>query len=270
MKQVERFNISPVEQELSFADWCRGKKIKKLLFDGDDTLWEIKPLVTAQENKCYDYLASTKILSRDEWKSEMIKINDFLFEKYCVNPNRWNLIIDELTYRYSLKLEDANTSKEILSKIYQIPPHFIKDTQEALKFFRKIGNPDIGIVTHASREWTLKKFQWLNLQRFLSFDDIYVVDQDHHKTKESWQNAMDYFRVEPRNCLVAGDSPRADINPAISLGVEHCFLVRNSFELWSLHQQDVDETKVRSITSVNDLRFLGAEMIFRNPIFSQN
>ncbi|HBP50732.1 MAG: hypothetical protein US68_C0010G0021 [Candidatus Shapirobacteria bacterium GW2011_GWE1_38_10] len=263
MKQVEKYPLSPVEQELSFISWCRKNDIRKLLFDGDDTLWETKPRFNIQMEKCYDLLATVDIMPRENWKSEIISINDSLFEAHGVNPQRWNLLVEELALRYPLKPLVINQAKDIFSKIYTTPLPFVKGTEEALKFFRKIGKPDINIVTHAGKEWTWKKYHWLKLDRFLDWDNVYLVDENGHKTKESWLGGMDYFKVEPVNCLGAGDSPRADINPLCELGVEHCFLIRNSFDLWSLHQQSVDETKVRSIQSINDLRYLGAEIIFR-------
>ena len=217
MKQVEKYPLSPVEQELSFISWCRKNDIRKLLFDGDDTLWETKPRFNIQMEKCYDLLATVDIMPRENWKSEIISINDSLFEAHGVNPQRWNLLVEELALRYPLKPLVINQAKDIFSK----------------------------------------------LDRFLDWDNVYLVDENGHKTKESWLGGMDYFKVEPVNCLGAGDSPRADINPLCELGVEHCFLIRNSFDLWSLHQQSVDETKVRSIQSINDLRYLGAEIIFR-------
>lgn len=153
-------------------------------------------------------------------------------------------------------------AKRILARIYQISPKYIERTEEGLGFLKKIGI-SMGIVTHANAEWTWRKYNWLELNRFFHWDDIYIVDENGHKTIKSWQKAMEYFKVRPKNCLVVGDSPRSDINPVCELGVEYCFLVQNPFEIWSIHQQPVDELKTRGIKSVNDLRWLGKEVVHR-------
>lgn len=114
----------------------------------------------------------------------------------------------------------------------------LEGAEEGLTFIKKTGIP-MGIVTHASRKWTKKKFEWLNLDRFLVWDDVFVVNQDTHKTSKSWQEAIQYFRLKPSKCAVVGDSPRSDINPAWEAGVRHCFLVENP-GLWSIHNQPVD------------------------------
>lgn len=262
MKQVEKYPLTPVEQELSFVSWCRENKIRKLVFDGDDTLWQIKLIFILQMEKSYRLLASSTSLSQEVWKKEITEINDSLFEAHGVFPGRWNLLVDELNHRHHLSSDVVARTKNIFSEIYTTPPSFINGTEEALKFFKKIGI-DTGIVTHANKDWTYRKYKWLQLDRFLNWDDVYIIDENSHKTKESWQQAFSYFRVNPVNCLVGGDSPRADINPTVNLGVRHAFLLQNSYELWSIHQQPVDENKVRTISSINDLRYLGVEMIFR-------
>jgi len=263
MRQVEKFNVSSVEQQLSFNVWCRERNVQKILFDGDDTLWKTVPIFRSQMEKCYDLLAKTDIMPREDWKNKITEINNALFEEHGVNPNRWDILVGELAHSYPLTPKILSEAKNIFSTIYQTPPQFIEGTEAGLNFLKNIDTVELGVITHAGREWTWKKYQWLKLDRFLNWDDIFLVDENGHKTKESWQKGMEYHRVNPENCLVVGDSPRADINPVCELGVEHCFLVQNRYEIWSLHQQAVDENKTMSIESINDLRYLGKEIVYR-------
>ena len=268
MRQVEEFAVSPIEQELSFKAWCREKDIRAVLLDGDETQWQTEWIFRNQREKCCDLLAETGIMPREEWKKKMIVINNELFETHGVNPDKFNIIVERLADSYVLDKKIQNKAKDILNEIYHIPPKFIDGTEEGLKFLKKSGI-QIGTVTHANAEWTRRKYNWLNLGRFYNWDDIFTVDENGQKTKESWQGAMKYFGVEPRHCLVAGDSPRTDINPVCELGVLNSFLVENPVEIWSVHQQPMDEIKTRKIKSIGDLRWLGKEVVYR-PISFQN
>lgn len=142
---------------------------------------------------------------------------------------------DNLCDEYNLSGNTRYTVKNIFQNIYDTPTTFLDGAEKTLGFLNKIEIP-IGIVTHANRPWTYKKYQWLDLQRFLNWDDIFIVDENIHKTSGSWQDALNYFHLQPQVCAVIGDSPRSDINPAIKIGVKHCFLVKNPI-FWSVHQQ---------------------------------
>lgn len=261
MKQVKEFKSSPVEQELGFVNWCKEKNVTMVLADGDDTLWSTGPIFNKQMEKCYDLLTQTGLLNRETWKNEIETINDRFFENHGVNPIRWNNVIQELS-KFGLDNIVLKEAKSILAKIYQTPPVFIKDTESGLDFINKVNIP-FGIVTHANAEWTKRKFDWLKLNRFINLDDIYIIDENSHKNEETWLSAMDYFKVKPENCLVIGDSPRSDINPVCRLGVQNCFLIQNEYDVWTVHQQPVDEIKTRPIKSVYDLRWLAGEIIHR-------
>ena len=163
--------------------------------------------------------------------------------------------------QFGLNGQAKSQLKQILAEMYQIPPKFVEETESGLAFLKSTGI-QMGIVTHANVEWTRRKFGWLGLERFLGWDDVFVVDENGHKTKESWMEAMNYFKVRPENCVVVGDSPRSDINPVCELGVRHCFLVKNKYDIWSIHQQPMDELKTRKVRSVNDLRWLGREVVY--------
>lgn len=262
MKQVEKWEAPSIEQELAFAEWCRRHEIERFLFDGDDTLWETVPIFRKQIGECLDILARTGTLSKEEWKIKLDEINNRLFETHGVNPNRWHLVMDELEKK-GLGKGVRDEAEEVLNGAYRTPPSFIEGTESGLAFIRRSGVP-MGIVTHANRAWTNKKFDWLDLGRFFEPDEVYTIDENGHKTAESWATAIRYFGVKTRNCAVVGDSPRSDINPVCSLGVKQCFLVKNRYGVWSVHQQDVNEDITRVIASVNDLRGVGREIVCRN------
>lgn len=250
--------MSPVEHELYFKKWCKDNGVERFLFDGDDTVWATIEIFRKFMDECCGYLeANAPVMTRQQWRESMQRVNDVLFEKHGVNPRRWEEVMAGLAVEGGLSGTIRDGATEILMQIYQTPPRFLEGTEEGLDFVRKTGVP-FGIVTHANEEWTRNKFGWLGLSRFMEWEDVYVVDENGHKTAREWRQAMDYFGVSPRNCAVVGDSPRSDINPARETGVEHCFLIRNGVTTWSVHNQPVDPRTIE-IANISGLIGLGEE-----------
>lgn len=232
-------DLAPIEKELHFGEWCKKEGIKRFLFDLDDTICSTIGVFRDVMAQAYDYLAlQAPFASRDKWKEEVEAINNRLFEELGVNPNRWNHIVDELSLKYSLGEEISQETKRIFQLIYSIPLSISEGAGDGLAFIKKVGIP-IGIVTHAGQEWTWRKYNWLGLDRFVEWDDVFVVDENGHKTSESWAQAIKYFGLKAEECAVVGDSPRSDINPAWEIGVRHCFLLEDPKQ-WSVHNQPVN------------------------------
>lgn len=259
MNSKETINLSPIERKLLFKEWCKQNGVKQFLFDGDDTLWGIVELFRNSMAECYRYLASCTSTPKEEWETKIQQINDKYFEIYGVNPERWEHVMNTLAEQNNLTDTVRLSSLSILGKIYQSPPRFSPDTEEALDFLKKTGVP-IGVVTHANYEWTRKKFHWLSLSRFFNWEDIYIIDENGHKTEESWRQAIKYFGCQPNEVAVVGDSPRSDINPAQIAGVKHLFLFEPSTPIWSIHNQPIDPEVVR-IKRISDLINLGQECL---------
>lgn len=248
----EAIHLSPIERELRFSKWCEREGINMFLFDLDDTICSTRQVFTDEMNNAYDYL-SQKVPSvpREQWREEIEDANNRLFEEYGVSPNRWNHVVDELKERHNLPREVSDMTRMIFQRIYTTPLVMLDGAEEELSFVKKIDMP-IGIVTHAGQKWTWKKFNWLNLERFVNWDDIFMVDENGHKTTESWRDAIGYFGVEAKDCVVIGDSPRSDINPAWEAGVRHCFLVEDPNQ-WTVHNEAVP-TEVKRVSSLAQIQ----------------
>ena len=250
--QVEFSHRSPIEKELNFSNWTKKEGILLLLLDLDDTICPTRPLFQRKIHDACQFLHQEYPQKLPQvWKQEIQVINDDLFEKYGVNPNRWNLLVNELEKSNSISKYTTNKTLEIFNSIYSTPLSFLPGAQEGLMFFKKVNQP-LGIVTHGNQNWTWKKYNnWLGLDRFVGWDDVYIVDENGHKTEESWLKSINFFKRNPNECAGAGDSPRSDINPLMSIGVRHCFLIDDS-NLWSIHQQPVDPS-VRLINNLSQI-----------------
>jgi FMN phosphatase YigB (HAD superfamily) len=251
--QVERPYRSSIENELHFIDWRKRRGIEKFLFDLDDTIGGTRKIFERQMNLAYNYLSQTlSIFSRKQWQLEIETINNQLFEETGVNPNRWERMVETL----KLPKENANRVLGIFGEIYTSPTKFLEGTEEGLDFLKKTEMP-IGIVTHANKDWTWKKYQWLGLERFIDWDEVYIVDENGHKTTKEWLEGMKYFGIKPGQCAVVGDSPRSDINPVWDAGVRYCFLVEDSNQ-WSVQKAEMPP-EVKRIKNLSELKYAWRE-----------
>lgn len=256
----ERSCLSPIEKELHFVEWCKDRRIDLFIFDLDDTICATGPVFDRQTTKAINLLATNNpIISRDEWQKEINIINNELFEKLGVNPNKYNCLIDQLSKKFNLNSEIRQQTLEIFQHIYTTPLEMLDGAREGLQFLKKAGIPT-AITTHANRSWTYEKHQHLGLKEFVDWDnDIYIVDENGHKNSESWQKALDYFQIRADQCVVVGDSPRSDINPTQKIGVKHSFLVENK-SMWSVQNQPVHPSTIR-IKNLSELIGLGTEKL---------
>lgn len=252
---TERLHLSPVEKELLFGLWCKKRDVRLFLVDLDDTLCPTREVFRKQMSQALMFLVENlHLTSPDGLKSDVEEINNHLFETMGVNPIRWKSVVSELAGRYPLTPAVQKQTEKIFAQIYTTPLEIFPGAENALKFLQKARMP-IGIITHANTKWTWRKYSWLGLDRFLDWSDIFIVDENGHKTASSWRESTEYFHINPENCVAAGDSPRSDINPAKEIGIKHRFLIDNG-NLWSVHNEPVD-TETKIITDLAELMEIG-------------
>lgn len=250
--QVERpYFLSSIEQEIYFTKWAHDHGIKQFLFDLDNTICGTTQIFDIYVKQIIDHLSTVQpLLTPKQWRDEFESASNESFEKNGVNPDQYKLLFDNLCAKFNLGKPTNDILKSTFQKIYDTPVTFLDGAEKTLKFLKKIDIPT-GIVTHANQAWTYKKYQWLDLQRYLNWEDIYIVNENGHKTSESWQDAIKYFHLLPQECAVVGDSPRTDVNPANQIGVKYCFLVENQLS-WSVHQQPIhpDIRRIKNLPQI--------------------
>ncbi len=256
----ERY-LSPIEREISFKKWCVSNGGRRVLLDWDETVSPIGAVFAKHIIRCGEYLHEARpALTKEEWRKEIEEGNNRWFEKCGVNPRKWYLIMRELETRHRLEREVTRQAAGILMDIYQEKVGFLDGAEEGMGEMKRSGT-ELGIVTHAAKKWTWMKYNWLRLDRFIGWDDIFIVNPNGHKTAESWEDACRYFGVKPKNVAMAGDSPRSDINPALEIGVppSQCFLIETD-KRWTIHNQEVNP-EVRRVKNLLEVVGVGAEIL---------
>jgi len=252
-KETEPRNINP-EQTKNFLSWCRKDKIARFLIDGDDTLWGMVEIFRNFQKQSYQYLFSETGVDKIIWEKRLLGLNDHFFEQFGVNPSRWDKVVEKLAIDYSLSEEIKENALKIFRQIYTTPPVLLPGTKTGLEFLKQSGVP-FSLVTHANKDWTDFKIRELGLFSYFSPKDIHIIDENGHKTSQSWLGVINFYGLKPKQCAVIGDSPRTDINPVWNLGVKQAFLLKRGVKIWSVHDQPINK-RVKTISSLEDLRNL--------------
>jgi putative hydrolase of the HAD superfamily len=103
------------------------------------------------------------------------------------------------------------------------------------------------IYTMGEQEHQYDKFMKSCLVRLV--DDIRIVPD---KTVANLEDLINRFNMTPDRCMLVGNSPRSDINPALSLGIQAVHIVRD--RTWAAEREDfINPGLVRTIEKFDEL-----------------
>ena len=236
------------------AAGLKSRGVIRLFFDLDDTIIPNREIFVFYEKKCLDLLASQlPEVPRQQLNEQFQQLNNKSHEVIGVSPKKWLRVLSSIAEIYPTISPAALTqSLAILNEIYSTPSTFLPGAQETLSTLHDAQAP-ISIVTHANASWTWRKYSWLDLDRYLPPEAMVIVDENGHKTDIEWAQGIKRFSVLPTEAIIAGDSPRTDINPALRAGVppQNVFWIKRP-EYWSVYKEDVPK-EVTRLTSISEL-----------------
>lgn len=205
--------------------------IKMIAMDFDDTLIDTNDLFATVVDVYIERTSDITGTPKDEIARQLKVINNKAFKTHSVRPDRWMEVGIQLSDHFN-----NGCFRELvpmLMGIYSRVPKFHSGAEATLQTFHSTGAKLI-VVTHANEEWTKKKYLGLKMNRFLNWNDVYIVDCNVHKADKHWLNAINSAGYLPQQALVVGDSLPGDIHPAIRIGVKHVVRVPSP---WSVYGQ---------------------------------
>ena len=211
--------------------WLVFRDIKVVLWDLDDTILDTVRVFVDQTKLYTDYVCSQlPELSKKKVHQAFVEANDEAYHALSVSPKRWELVIETVADRLSLDREILFGGLPIILRVYETAPEFLDGAEEALRAFRKTDLP-MGVVTHASEEWTQKKFAKRGLDAY--FDQTMTVSEEKFKSSDDWLEAIRRFGVGPEDVLVLGDNLSGDIRAVHSIGVRHIVYFPSEWSIYS-------------------------------------
>ena len=221
----DHFNCEKRNNNLS--EWIKENQIELVLFDLDETIIETSKLFETQKKIYINHLLSGITgYSFEHLLSQLEEIDEDYFNKNGVNPERWGNVVQKMAEDLDIsKTELFLSGLPILLQIYKETPRIIEGATETLDSFLYTG-VNMGLVTHANREWTEFKLTTLGLNKY--FSNIIIADENKHKDSEDWIKAIQTSGFSPSNTMVIGDSLESDIKASANIGVKKLIWINNN------------------------------------------
>jgi len=210
----------------------RGEGTELCLFDLDDTLIYTERIFRSQMERFAAHVAMhTKSDYRDTW-GLLVRFNDEAFSEYKVTKSRWHEVVRRFVDKFPDQKAVIKNGLEILLDIYNVAPGFREGAEETLGAFIATG-VELGLVTHADYQWTRLKYALLEMDRFIPWKNVHVVNPYEFKTSSDWLDAISKHGFLPEQTMVVGDNVLGDIIAAREAGVEKTVYVEGT--TWKLY-----------------------------------
>ena len=218
-----------------------------LLIDADDTLWESALFFERTE---HDFLSLMTALGAAEEEVRRTvhrkDIERLAITGYGARPymDTLRMIMRDLAPgppSWALTAMD-DIQKSLLDHPVILFPGVIS-TLESIKSLPV----KTAVYTMGEKDHQTDKFERSGLNAYV--DEFIIVPI---KNVNALTDVLVYADVEPSNCIIVGNSPRSDINPALSVGAIAVHVVRD--RTWAAEREDfIDPGSVVTIESFNEL-----------------
>ncbi len=218
-----------------------------LLLDADDTLWESALFFERTE---HDFLCLMTALgsSEEEVRRTVHKkdVERLSITGYGAKPymDTLSLIMLDLVPEapsWALTALD-DIGKNLLGHPVILQPYVLNTLIDVKDLPLKTM-----VYTMGEKDHQTDKFERSGLSRYV--DELRIV---HRKSVNALRDILTDADVMPGNCMVVGNSPRSDINPALSLGAVAVHVLRD--RTWAAEREDfTDPGMVITIRSFEEL-----------------
>lgn len=224
---------------------------QNLLIDADDTLWE--------NNKYFERAIANFIsfLNHHEYTAEQVRevLNDV--ERECILKHGYGLhsfahaLVDTFE-RLSLEPLTAGLQETIRGFAHTIAEHpveIIAGVPETLEYLT--ARHHLILMTKGDLTEQSGKIERSGLKSFFAAVEI-VLEKD----EATYRSTAEKYGLEPDTTWMVGNSPRSDINPSLSAGLNAVFVPHDN--TWILEHEEVsqptDGNRLLVVERFTDLR----------------
>lgn len=231
------------------------RQIKQLIFDADDTLWENNIFyIRAAEDLLHLLIQSGGDRRKLEREFQMLEKRVVIDKGY--GSKNYLYILSTLFNRYHKSSNESSQTRQFK----QICQAFISHVQTAPQIFPQV--PEILTKLRSRyRLYVLTKGnieeQWKKLRRSKLLDLFEKAYVEPEKNLLTYQRILKENQWQPDETCMIGNSPKSDINPALSVG---CWAVYIPYAFtWVLDDEPLAEQQERLKTVTS---FAGLESLF--------
>ncbi|MCK5116844.1 MAG: hypothetical protein KAR44_09610 [Candidatus Aegiribacteria sp.] len=218
-----------------------------LLLDADDTLWESALFFERTEHDFLNLmtalgLAAEKVRRIVHRKDvERLSVTGYGARPYMDTLRLIMLDLVPETPSWAMTAMD-----DIQKNLLYHPVILFPGVIGTLADMKKLPVKTI-VYTMGEKDHQTDKFERSGLSSYV--DELRIVPV---KNVNALRDVLVYADVEPRNCIIVGNSPRSDINPALSVGAIAVHVARD--RTWAAEREDfIDPGSVVTIESFNEL-----------------
>ena len=212
-----------------------------LLIDGDDTLWENNVYFEQAIEAFIDFLAHSS-MSRDQVRAALdeiermnVAVHGYGSASFTKNLRQtYERLVDR-----DLQPEDIEHVLQLGERIANQPMQLIPGVAETVRYLAD--RHDLMLLTKGHPEEQRLKIERSALESFFSATAIV-----REKDEATYRAIVEERQLDPACTWMVGNSPRSDINPALSAGLRAVFIPHE--HTWRLEKEEVVHVDGRLLT----------------------
>lgn len=239
---------------LCTCDYTSGMAVKLILLDADDTLWHNMRHFEAAEQAFADIIGSFADVGIA--RSQLGSIEERNLKHYGYGAKSFTLSMIEAAVELggaALPIENIAKILEIGRELLRHPVELLDGIHETIEELAEIG--DLVLVTKGDLLHQETKLAASGLGRYFTSVDI-VSD----KTADTFRRLFASHGVSPGDAIMAGDSLRSDIIPALDAGAWAAFVPQANGWSHEHAPEPAGQPRYRRLSDLRELPMLIANI----------
>jgi putative hydrolase of the HAD superfamily len=205
---------------------------QQLIFDADDTLWENNVYFERAFEEFVEFLAHRKLTAGEvrEVLDEIEAVNRHVHGYGALNFGRNLRQCYEHLAEREIGPEDLGRVMGFAERILEQPVEMIEGVGETLEYLAP--RHELVLFTKGHPEEQKLKIEQSGLGRL--FRHTAIVKE---KDPDSYRGLVRECGLDPERTWMIGDSPRSDINPALTIGIGAVYVPHA--RTWSLEREEI-------------------------------
>jgi putative hydrolase of the HAD superfamily len=200
-------------------------RVEWIIFDADNTLWDLEALYHNARRRLCRFLASLGF-EQEEVEAYQKSRDVELFQNYGRLPKRFpQSFVDTLFhFRPAAKLDEIDYVWRLGTGVFESTACPYPGLERGLQSLGRYSR--IGILTAGTRE--------VQYRRLMQFPFLDLVDDWHivaRKDPASFQEYLDSLNINPYHSWMVGDSLRSDIIPARAVGLNTIWVETDNWDM---------------------------------------
>lgn len=216
-----------------------------IIFDGDNTLWDVEHLYDEARKKLCENIAS-KGFCINQVESFQRKRDKYLYESFGYSKHRFAQSFIDTANEYIENACDLTLQAygDLAREVFQAPAPTNPDADLALRSLSE--KYHLAILTAGDEEVQQKRLNDFNLKSLV--DVIRIVKK---KDAKVFRNFSEEYKVNVSESWVVGDSLKSDIKPAKNVGFNTVWFVNHNWT--EIENVGHEENACRQISSLGQL-----------------